>query len=72
MGEGSGKDLEKYGGSLFLNIDGNKSNFDHFTVELNRFEHNFPVIGLAETNIDPDESSVYNMASYQSFLSKHH
>ncbi len=53
------KDLEKYGGSLFVNIDGNKSNFDHLTVELEILEHKFPIIGIAETNIHPDESSVY-------------
>ena len=59
--------LNKTGGSLFLNIDGNKSNFDLFSAEYERLEHKFPIIALAETNISPDESSVYAIAGYRSF-----
>ena len=40
--------------SLFFNLDGNKSNFDNFAVELERHAHTFSVIGLAETNTSPD------------------
>ena len=59
--------LKSYGGMLFLNIDGNKSNFDHFAAELSRLKIKFPVIGLAETNIEPDESSVYFIEGYKAF-----
>ena len=59
--------LSQHGGSLFMNIDGNKSNFDLFIAELERLEHKFPVIALAETNIDPDESSVYSIPGYINF-----
>ena len=34
---------------LFQNIDGNKTNFDNFSVHMKRLEHKFSVIGLAET-----------------------
>ena len=59
--------LQKNGGSFFLNIDGNKSNFDHLISELECLKHNFPVIGLAETNISPEESSVYQINGFNSF-----
>jgi len=59
--------LEKYGGSLFQNIDGNKSNFDCLITELERLKHKFPIIGIAETNIQSEESSVYSIANYNSF-----
>ena len=60
-------DLKKYGGSLFLNIDGNKTNFDHLTTELAQLKHEFPIIALAETNICPEESTVYPLTNYNSF-----
>ena len=60
-------DLKKYGGSVFLNIDGNKANFDHLTTELERLESKFPIIALAETNICPEESNVYPVIDYNSF-----
>ncbi len=41
----------KYGIMLFQNIDGNKSNFDSLSVELERFAHKFSIISLAKTNI---------------------
>ena len=59
--------LASHGGSLFQNIDGNRSNFDLLITECERLEHKFPIIALAETNISPDESSVYCMSGYRSF-----
>ena len=47
--------------SYFFNIDGNKRNFNSFCVELKQLDWEFSVIALAETNIDPDESSVYQL-----------
>ena len=54
-------------GMFFINIDGNKSNFDSLSTELSRVNYDFPIIALAETNIDPDESSVYQLENYISF-----
>ena len=45
--------------SLFVNIDGNKSNFDSLVTELHRIEHKFSVVALAETNIDSSEKDLY-------------
>ena len=45
--------------SLFINIDGNKSNFDSLVTELHRIEHKFSVVALAETNIDSSEKDLY-------------
>ena len=39
---------KKHCSSYFLNIDGNKSNFDSLIVELHRIKHKFSIIGLAE------------------------
>jgi len=44
---------------LFINIDGNKSNFDNFTTELHRLDHKFSVVALAETNIDSCDKDLY-------------
>ena len=38
--------------TYFENVDGNQSNFDEFSARLNSFNHDFSIIGLAETNID--------------------
>jgi len=62
-----GETLKNNGGCLFLNIDGNKSNFDLFIAELDRLKYQFPIIALAETNINPEESSVYTIHGYKSF-----
>ena len=59
--------LKESAGMFFLNIDGNKSNFDSLSTELSRIKYDFPIIALAETNIDPDESSVYQLENYNSF-----
>ena len=53
--------------ALFLNIDGNASNFDTFSVELKRLSHSFDVIGLAETNIESNLQELYQIPSYTSF-----
>ena len=42
----------------FLNIDGNKSNFNNLSVEIARFLQQFAFIGLAETNVGSDAGSV--------------
>ena len=52
---------------LFQNIDGNKSNFDQLAIELNRYNNKFSIIGLAETNVGPELSSLYQIAGYNSF-----
>ena len=59
--------MNELGSMFFLNIDGNKSNFDSLNLELSRIKHHFPIIALAETNTDPDESSVYQLDNYNSF-----
>ena len=61
------ENLEKISSSYFLNIDGNKSNFDSLIVELDRMKHTFSVIGLAETNVGHEESPVYKLPNYNSF-----
>ena len=60
-----GEMLKNHGGCLFLNIDGNKSNFDIFIAELEQLKHKFPIIALAETNINPEESAVYSITGYK-------
>ena len=53
--------------SYFLNIDGNKSNFNSFCIELRRISHEFSVISLAETNTDPELKNLYQIPGYNSF-----
>ena len=53
--------------SYFLNIDGNYTNFDQFSVELSEVKHKFSVIGLAETNCDPNHKNLYALPGYNSF-----
>ena len=52
---------------LFQNIDGNKSNFDSLVLESKRYSNKFSVIALAETNIGPELSSLYQLSGYTSF-----
>ena len=56
--------------SFFLNIDGNPTNFDHLQVILKSINHQFSAIGLAETNIGPNESTPYILPGYQSYYQK--
>ena len=53
--------------TIFQNIDGNKTNFDTFSLELERVAKKFQIIGLAETNISAEESPVYQLEGYNSF-----
>ena len=53
--------------SYFLNIDGNKSNFSSLCIELRRISHEFSVISLAETNVDPELKNLYHIPGYNSF-----
>ena len=46
---------------IFQNIDGNKTNFDAFSMELDQIAEKFKIIGLAETNIGIEESTVYHL-----------
>ena len=52
--------------TLFINIDGNKTNFDHFLAELLTINHTFSAIGLAETNTDDPLSNLYLIDNYNS------
>ncbi len=61
------ENFKNFSTSYFLNIDGNKSNFNSLVAELHRINHEFSVIALAETNIGPEESSVYTLQNYNSF-----
>ena len=45
--------------TFFVNIDGNKSNFDSLVTELSRIKHNFSVVALAETNINCSEKDLF-------------
>ena len=53
--------------TMFLNIDGNKSNFDEFVVLLRQLKHKFSVIALAETNTKPELKNMYSIDGYTSF-----
>ena len=57
---------------IFQNIDGNRTNFDAFSVELDRISQKFQVIGLAETNVGMDESDVYQIEGYNCFYQDKH
>ncbi|KAL5260472.1 hypothetical protein ACHWQZ_G010568 [Mnemiopsis leidyi] len=54
------------------NIDGNKTNFDAFSLELDRVAEKFQIIGLAETNVSAEESHVYQLEGYNSFYQNKH
>ena len=47
--------------TFFLNLDGNKTNFDELVVNLNQINHNFSIVGLAETNIDTANKDIYRI-----------
>ena len=53
--------------TLFQNIDGNRANFDNFAVKLEELQHRFSVIGLAETNVDPNNKDLYALDNYKSY-----
>ena len=56
--------------SIFLNIDGNFTNFNHFQAILKGIQHEFLAIGLAETNTNPNTSSLYSLPNYTPFYQK--
>ena len=45
--------------TLFLNLDGNFTNFDTLLAELKRIAHPFQILGLAETNVDEPLKDLY-------------
>ena len=53
--------------TIFQNVDGNRSNFDNFALHINKFEHKFSIIGLAETNTNPENKNLFNLDEYASF-----
>ena len=57
---------------IFQNVDGNRTNFDSFNLELDRISEKFHVIGLAETNVGVEESTVYNIEGYNCFYQDKH
>jgi len=56
--------------TFFYNIDGNKSNFDSLAAELSQFKSKFSIIGLAETNTNPDHSELYPLDNYNNFYNE--
>ena len=60
----SSTDEEKVFSTFFLNIDGNPTNFDNFAVQMASISHKFSVIGLAETNTDPENGNLYQLQEY--------
>ena len=53
--------------SLFLNIDGNATNFDQFCAELKCISHTFTAIGIAETNTYAQVGKTYKIPSYKEY-----
>jgi len=51
---------------LFNNIDGNKSNFDSFMVDIKRHSTQFSVVAICETNIDASHKNMYSIDGYDS------
>lgn len=49
---------------LFNNIDGNSSNFDSFVAEINQYNADFSVIGIAETNVNEENKNLYQITGY--------
>ena len=53
----------------FYNIDGNKSNFNTLTAELNCFKDTFSLIGLTEKNVDSCHKDLYPLDGFKSYYS---
>ena len=51
---------------LFNNIDGNATNFDNFVAEISRHDHQFSIMGIAETNIDECFKDLYKVPGFVS------
>ena len=48
--------------TYFHNIDGNATNFDLLCTELKALQHEFSVIGIAETNITKCNKDLYKIS----------
>ena len=48
--------------TYFLNIDGNKTNFEQLTAELEIIKHKFSIVALAETNIYENQKDLYKIS----------
>ena len=53
--------------TMFYNIDGNRSNFDTFSTELQTQRIDYSVIALAETNISKDKGDLYKINDYSHY-----
>ena len=51
---------------FFNNIDGNQSNFDSLSIDLDRHECKFSAITLCETNVDSSNKDLYHLGGYES------
>ena len=49
--------------TYFLNIDGNKTNFDRLSAELAVIKHKFSVVALAETNTYECNKDLYKLSN---------
>ena len=58
----SSKNVSQNFSTFFMNIDGNNSNFDSLVTELKQINHNFSVIGLAETNINCSDKNLFSIS----------
>ena len=57
--------LEQFS-TLFINVDGNHSNFDNFVAEIESMGNKFSIIGLAETNTDSCNKDLHLINNYTS------
>ena len=56
---------------FFNNIDGNQTNFDALSIDLDRHDCKFSAISLCETNVDSANKDLYHIQGYESvYLSK--
>ena len=53
--------------SIFLNVDGNSTNFDYFSTQLQLQPLPFSIIALAETNVGKEEGDLYQLNGYTHF-----
>ena len=55
--------------TMFYNIDGNQSNFDTFSTELQTQGTKYSVIALAETNTSKEKGDLYQLDNYSHYYS---
>ena len=53
--------------SYFINVDGNSTNFNILLSEIHRIDHQFSIIGIAETNTDKPLQGLYQIPGYTGF-----